>query len=133
MRWIAGALSVVVLATCSSSGSSKSTPTTRTNPTTPAAPAVTPNKEALKDVTVKACGPDGARHVRIEGTAHNPTSASATYGVQLVIKDKAGTPKYYTAASASKVPPGATAQWVAATSAPYTSGMTCAVTSVSRN
>ena len=48
------------------------------------------------------------------------------------IADKSGQRLYATAASATNVAPGGTAEWDAATTAAYIDGMTCSVASVSR-
>ena len=123
----------LALAACSSS-SKKSTPSTTTHPTGVTSPsgALTPDAKALKEVTVTSCGPDAKRNVEIKGTAHNARPGHAQYTVQLRVSDKTGKPLIATAAAAS-VASGATAPWSADTSAKYIAGMTCTVTSVSRN
>jgi len=134
MKHALAASALLILAACSSSShsSSKDSSTQPGNTSTTLSPAeVAANKHAVKDVAITSCGPDAAHKMDIKGTVHNTTATSASYVVQLAIKDKSGKALFATAASATDVAPSHTKSWEAVTTAAYASGMTCAVTSVS--
>jgi len=88
------------------------------------------NAAAMRQVTVTSCSPDAHQAVAVSGTAHNASARPVSFMIQLAIRDPAGKRFYATAASVSNVAPNGTARWEAATTAAYTSGMTCTVTTV---
>ena len=88
---------------------------------------------ARKQVALTSCAADPRHNVEIAGTVRNVTTHASGYAIQLAIHDPTGNRFYATAVSVTKVAPGATARWSATTTAAYTAGMTCTVTSVSQH
>jgi len=130
---------LLALAACSSSGkSSNGAPTSApassagVTTTTLSKEQVALNDAAAKRVVISSCAPDAAHHLVIKGAIKNATSQRSTFVIQLSINDKSGKRLYATAAMASDVAPNQSGSWTAATTAKYTAGMTCTVSSVSR-
>ena len=129
------AVALLLAAACSSGKSSSPTPTTPGSgggATTTSAPRVVETPQPARLAVITSCAANAQHHVEITGTVSNPASAPATYTVQLSIKNRAGKRLYATAASAQHVAPKGSGTWTAATTAPFATGMTCAVTGVSR-
>ncbi len=136
---IATAMVICLLATgaCSHSPSKPAALSPTSSPadttTTLSAAQVAGNEQARREVSITSCAPDRLDHVEIKGIAHNTTSRVATYAVQLSIRDASGKRFYATAASTSHVAPNGQAQWDAATTVPYATGMRCSITSATRH
>ena len=108
-------------------------PLTGTTATTMSPAQAAQSAAAAKEVAITSCAADTHHNVEIAGTIRNPTTHPSGYAIQLAIHDPTGNRFYATVVSVSKVVPGAPARWSAATTAAYTAGMTCTVTSVSQH
>jgi hypothetical protein len=124
----------VLLGACSSHATS--TPPASTVPpidvTTSIPTSVADNAQTRHQIAVTSCGTDTAGHVEIKGTAHNPTSSTVSYALQLTIRDPSANRFYATATTANDVAPAHTAKWEVATTAPYHAGVECAVASATK-
>jgi hypothetical protein len=95
--------------------------------------AVSASNKAMKDVTLKSCAGDTHHHTVVKGTAHNSTAKTANYSIAVTITGAAEKRDYATVASVDRVAPGETANWQAATTAPYRNGSRCTVTNATRS
>jgi hypothetical protein len=125
----------VALAAACSSGSSHNSSTATTAPspgggtaTTMSPAAIAASKQTMKDVKLKSCAGDAAHHTVVKGTVHNSAAKAANYAIAVTITDAGGRHNYATVASVDRVAPGETANWQAATTAPYENGSHCSVT-----
>jgi hypothetical protein len=128
MRVLAVAMCAVALAACSNGKGSSS----NASPTTRSGKQITGDQRSDEEVVITSCAPNGLHNVEIKGSVKNATSRAVSYTIQLAIADGSGRRRYATAASARDVPPKNAAVWDAQTTAPYASGMSCTVTTVSR-